>query len=84
MSEPAAEPRPSPDPNYILSQAEFHGRMDSLQAGLDARLRLSQDTARREADGLRETAGWIAVSFALWLLLIGYALISGNVRGRHG
>jgi hypothetical protein len=43
---------------------------------------LTRTDVRREADGLRETAGWIAVSFACWLLLIGYALIKGYERGR--
>jgi len=43
---------------------------------------VSRRNLAREADGLRDTAGWIAISLAFWLLFIGYTLIRGHDRGR--
>lgn len=66
MSESADTPR---DPNYILSQAEFHQNVGVLLGAID-----------RAADDLRQTAGWLFVSLAFWLLLAGYSLLRGGHR----
>lgn len=76
---PASPPR---DPNYILSQEEFHevlGAHADYHVASERRLHRHVES---EVDALRETAGWIALSFAFWLLLVAGALICGYDRGR--
>lgn len=71
----------SRDPNYILSQEEFHRSLDAWGTQL---LGCSQGAleVRRQVDGLRKTAGWFCVSLALWLLMIAVALLTASERGR--
>lgn len=68
-------------PDYILSQEEFRAGVTHLGGEIWNRRTEVKSAIAREADGLRSTAGWIAVSFSLWLFLIGCFLISGQVRG---
>lgn len=79
MSEPADTTEPGAEkcgsPNYILSQEEFHGSL------IESEIR-TQRLVRGEASSLVTTAGWVAVSLAFWLLLIGYSAITGSLRGR--
>lgn len=84
-SRAAAEPAPSTrdplkreDPNYILSQREFHDSETRNWADHQE----TRSVVRREADALVTTAGWVAVSLGFWLLLVGFIAIRGEVRGR--
>jgi hypothetical protein len=78
----AAPPPPSSDPNYILSQEEFHTTIRQLsERQLAGELTMHKRIAV-EVDSLVETFGWIAISLAFWLLLVGWTMIRGEVRGR--
>jgi hypothetical protein len=75
----------TPAPEIGVGRVEFYRAVNGIQDQFEAQAAGGLGTRRLigvEADGLRETAGWIAVSFAFWLLIVGYCLISGNVRGR--
>ena len=80
MNAPAAD-RPQ-DPNYILSQAEFHQTIEGVVCRELAGERALGIRISREADALVTTAGWVCVSFACWLFLIGCFAIRGELRGR--
>jgi hypothetical protein len=64
IGEPAAEPRPAPDPNYILGQAEFHQTVGGLLANI-----------RSESIGLRQFIGWVLATFGCLALLLGLAIL---------
>lgn len=70
--EPAAEPRPAPDPNYILSQEEFHQTVRGLHAETVIRL---EARAQREAIGLRQFIGWVLATFGVLAVLLGLAIL---------
>jgi hypothetical protein len=61
-------------PPIGVGRVEFHRGLNLLE-------RLNGEVLARETDGLRETAGWIMVSLACWLMIIGYYAITGNLRG---
>ena len=80
MSEGAAAT--PPDPNYILSQEEFHRSVDELFERQVLGNRGIKRAVSGEADALVATAGWVCVSLAFWLLMIGFLAIRGQLRGR--
>jgi hypothetical protein len=80
VTEAPAAPRP--DPNYILSQEEFHRSMDEVREWEAARSLALGKLVSGEADALVTTAGWVCLSFALWLFMIGVFAIRGQLRGR--
>jgi predicted lysophospholipase L1 biosynthesis ABC-type transport system permease subunit len=84
VTEPTAPAgdEPKKDPNYILSQSEFHAAMREQAERENAGVRLGLSQLNRNVDGLVSTAGWVAVSLAFWLLLVGYSAIRGELRGR--
>lgn len=71
---PAPTPPPPGDPNYILSQDEFHATLAAERHRFGKGLAI-------EVDGLRETAGWVCISLACWLLMIGWLAINKSLRG---
>ena len=64
------------------ARVEFYRVANRLEDAIKEQGHRGRQAHGREADGLRETAGWIAISFAFWLLLVGYTLIRGHDRGR--
>jgi hypothetical protein len=77
-----SEPAESGDTNYILSQEEFRGGIEALAARQIRGEQVILGRIRLEADSLVSTAGWVMVSFAFWLLLVGFWAIRGELRGR--
>lgn len=70
------------DPNYILSQDEFHTSLDVWGNQLFGAMQAHGSEATRQFDGLRLTAGWVAISLACWLLMVGFVMLSKAERGR--
>jgi hypothetical protein len=67
MSEQAAE---TPDPNYILSQEEFHASQAD-QARMHGE---TQGAIARQFKELRRSAGYTMIVLALWLGYCGWLL----------
>lgn len=67
--------KPDADPNYILSQEEFHRAINASHAGTNLAI-------FRQVEGLRTTAGWLFVSLGIWAFLIGVIILTGNEKGR--
>lgn len=68
------------DPNYILSQDEFHDSIGMLKEGIDARWRGTERALEREFRELERTAGWIVATVAVWFLFLGYQMAKGMWR----
>lgn len=79
---PGPEPAPAAAAGEPLTAAEFRAAYFEHEQREHARLRLIRIQNQGPIDGLISTAGWIAVSLAFWLLLIGYFAIRGELRGR--
>jgi hypothetical protein len=86
VSEPADTSRvdagaaPGHDPNYILSQEEFHGTIDDLKIGLEARWRGTQGAIGHEFRKAEQAFGWLVWSFAIWLAILGHYALKGDLR----
>lgn len=70
------------DPNYILSQEEFHKTMAEHLGRDIAADRSLRHAFERQIEGLRTTGGWLFVSIGLWALLIGIIILTGREKGR--
>jgi hypothetical protein len=75
VSEPS--PPAGGDTNYILSQQEFH---DTIAASeLRGSLR-TESFIRRELDEAETAFGWVLLSLAFFLFLLGYYALKGELR----
>lgn len=82
MSEPVDTPADRRDPNYVLSQEEFHRTIEGVVCRELAGERALGNRVDRQVDGLRKTAGWMAVSAGFWFLFTGFAVLTRSERGR--
>lgn len=69
---PAADRR---DPNYILSQAEFHETLDAHARRQLAAEQVLLSKIKREAIGVRQFIGWVVATFGCLALLLGLAIL---------
>jgi hypothetical protein len=71
-----ADPSRGPaDPNYILSQAEFHETLEAHARRQLAAEHVLLKKVDRQAIGLRQFIGWVLATFGCLALLLGLAIL---------